>query len=102
MENFASQEKANLTLLITAHCTLKCKLCATYAPIHPSPCHYSHEDMIKEVKRFFQCFDEVHLFTLSGGEPFLHPKLPEMIDNFKRSNRYTALRVRLRQLCGVC
>lgn len=25
-------EKTNLTILLTSRCTLKCKLCATYAP----------------------------------------------------------------------
>lgn len=38
------------------------------------------------------------LLIMVGDDKAAH----QMIDNFKRSNRYTALRVRLRQLCGVC
>lgn len=72
----------NLTVLITSKCTLKCKLCATYAPISPSPCDYPFERIKKSVERFFDSTDNVRLFTISGGEPFLHSKLPELIDFF--------------------
>ena len=37
------------------------------------------------------------LLILVGDDQAAH----QMIDNFKRSNRYTALRVRLRRICGV-
>lgn len=72
----------NLTVLITSKCSLKCKLCATYAPIHPSPCHYPYERIAKSVEHFFNSIDHVKLFTISGGEPLLHPQLPELIDFF--------------------
>lgn len=38
------------------------------------------------------------LLIMVGDDKAAH----QMIDNFKRSNRYTALRVRIRELCGVC
>ncbi|PHJ37345.1 hypothetical protein P378_16740 [Desulforamulus profundi] len=77
-----TSNKMNLTALITSKCTLKCKLCATYAPIHPSPCHYPYEQITRGVERFFNSIDHVRLFTISGGEPLLHPQLPEMVDFF--------------------
>lgn len=72
-------EKVNLTVLMTSCCTLKCKLCATYASVSKNPHHYSWEQMLKGVERFFECVGEVNLFTLSGGEPFLHPHISDFI-----------------------
>lgn len=74
-------KKANLTILMTSYCTLRCKLCATYASTNKNPKHYSCEEMIKGVDRFFDCMGEVELFTLSGGEPLLHPQLLKFIDH---------------------
>jgi hypothetical protein len=79
-----TSNKMNLTVLITSKCTLKCKLCATYAPIHPSPCNYPFEQITKSVGRFFDSIDQVRLFTISGGEPLLHPQLPELIDYYSQ------------------
>lgn len=74
----------NLTVLLTTHCTLKCKLCATYASTHPHPSHFSQEKMIQAIDRFFDCLGDgenecVNLLTLSGGEPLLHPQLLEIL-----------------------
>ncbi|MEW5954327.1 MAG: radical SAM protein [Bacillota bacterium] len=77
-----TSNKINLTVLITSKCTLKCKLCATYSPIHPSSCHYLYERITTSVERFFNSTGDVKLFTISGGEPLLHPQLPELIDFF--------------------
>lgn len=80
------EKKANLTVLSTSCCTLKCKLCATYSSTNPKPRHYNCDEMVKGVKRFFDCMKEVRLFTISGGEPFLHPKINEFI---KACQEYT-------------
>lgn len=77
-------QKANLTILTTSCCTLKCKLCATYSSTNKHPHHYSCEDMLKGAERFFECMNEVRLFTLSGGEPFLHPQILDLINGCKK------------------
>lgn len=74
----------NLTVLLTSKCTLKCKLCATYAPLKKLPCHYPSNIVIKSVARYFECIDMVNLFTLSGGEPFLHPELDILLSDFQQ------------------
>lgn len=76
--------KPNLTVLVTSCCTLKCKLCATYAPQNMNPHHYPKEIMMKCVDRFFDTMGNVKLFTMSGGEPFLHPDMLELIRYFKK------------------
>ena len=77
-------EKTNLTVLLTSHCTLRCKLCATYAPQSKNPCHYDSKKIISAVDKYFESMGDVALFTLSGGEPLLHPDLVQMITHFKK------------------
>ena len=72
----------NLTILLTTHCTLKCKFRATYASTLPHPSHFSSTKMLQAADRFFACMgshESVNLLTLSGGEPLLHPQLLEIL-----------------------
>jgi hypothetical protein len=68
-----------LSLIITTRCNLKCKLCCEYTPQNkPFP------DMtLAEAERIlaaaFEVCDRVTTLHLTGGgEPFLHPQLPEL------------------------
>lgn len=70
----------NLTMLITSKCTLQCKLCATYTTGHPHPKHYDYAILTKSVARYFDSVNkEMGIMTISGGEPFMHPQLPEFL-----------------------
>jgi organic radical activating enzyme len=40
--------------------------------------------MKKSVDRFFEAMDAVNLFTFSGGEPLMHPQLPELVRHCSR------------------
>lgn len=69
------------SLIILTRCNLKCRLCCEYVPQNkPFP------DMtVEEEKRILQAAFEVadHINTLhltGGGEPFLHPQLPELVE----------------------
>lgn len=76
-----TSKMTNITALITSRCTLKCKLCATYSPCHPHPSHYPYETLTKSISRYFDSVTkELGIFTISGGEPFMHPQLPEFIE----------------------
>jgi hypothetical protein len=93
MPNTLSLEK--MSLVVTTRCNLKCKLCDEFIPQHkPFP------DMTPEEERaildaLFAIVDRVKLLHLSGGgEPFLHPKLAEMIDvAFEYFSRFDELMV---------
>lgn len=70
----------NTTLVVTFRCNLKCKLCAVSAPYYEVPPHYSLENLTESVRRYFEVVDYVDKFTINGGEPMLHPQLPEIMD----------------------
>jgi organic radical activating enzyme len=70
----------NTTLVVTFRCNLKCKLCAVSAPYYDVPPHYSYDNLTESVRRYFEAVDYVDKFTINGGEPMLHPQLPEIMD----------------------
>lgn len=75
----------NLTVLVTSKCNLKCKHCATYASCHPNPVHYDLEVLKESLSRYYESMSiPGGLITISGGEPLLHPKLPEFIEFVKK------------------
>lgn len=68
-------------LNITARCTLKCKLCVMGCPYYEKPPHYSYEELSNVINRFFCVVDKVRWYEFSGGETFLHPELPQLIEH---------------------
>jgi sulfatase maturation enzyme AslB (radical SAM superfamily) len=75
----------NLTVLVTSKCSLKCKLCATYAPYNLNPRNYAYENLTRGVDCFFNTIsNQIDKFTISGGEPLLYPQLHELIDFFSK------------------
>jgi hypothetical protein len=72
----------NLSIQITTKCSLKCKLCSTYTPYVKAPRHYSYENITKSLERFFLAFEKIGKFSMAGGEPLLHPELPELVKFF--------------------
>ncbi len=68
-----------VSLVITERCTLKCKLCAEYSPYFPKTSFAPIEDLKKAIDMLFCCVDAVGDFSVSGGEPLLHPEVYEVI-----------------------
>jgi hypothetical protein len=69
------------SLIITTRCNLRCKLCCEYVPQNkPFPdMTFAEERAILDA--LFRVIDRVETLHLTGGgEPFLHPRLAEMID----------------------
>jgi len=71
---------SNTTLVVTLRCNLKCKFCAVLAPYYSVPPHYPLEELTKTISNYFKVVDKVEKFTINGGEPLLHPHLPEIVD----------------------
>ncbi|MDR0681976.1 MAG: radical SAM protein [Dysgonamonadaceae bacterium] len=69
-----------IALIITHRCTLKCRLCGNYSPYYYPPPHFSAEALSKTVQGIFDIVDIIEKFNINGGEPLLHPQLPEIID----------------------
>lgn len=70
---------------ITISCNLKCALCAAYTPyMQDIPSHLPLVRLKASLIRYFDLVDYVSKFTVLGGEPLLHPDLPEFIELFQQ------------------
>jgi hypothetical protein len=66
-------------VIITTRCTLNCKYCLNYQPYIKNKKHYDLAGIKRDVDLFFGVHDKVEYFAVSGGEPFLHPGLGELL-----------------------
>lgn len=75
------------SFICTTVCTLNCKDCLNFAPYDKHKVHYDLDRLKKNADTYLKCVDRVGLFHISGGEPFTHPNLKELIeyihDNYK-------------------
>jgi organic radical activating enzyme len=65
--------------IITTICNLNCEFCLNFAPYIKKQGHEDIKKLKKNIDVYFSCIDNVGLFHLSGGEPFLYPDLIEII-----------------------
>lgn len=65
---------------ITHRCNLKCKLCGAYSPYYSPTPHWEYDHLSESIARYFNVVDYVGKLTLSGGEPFLHPQLAQLVN----------------------
>ena len=67
-------------IYVTLKCTLRCKICISNVPFYEHPPHFSYKRITQSLERYFQIIDKVNDFSFTGGEPFIHENLPELID----------------------
>lgn len=67
----------NLTIMITSHCSLKCKYCCAYMNSYPLErrFHIPVERICEDIDIIFNQVDSIGSITVQGGEPFLHPQI---------------------------
>lgn len=72
-------ELGMINLTPTMKCNLKCKLCGVLVP------HYEYcptlelDEMKHSLVKVFEFVDNIKKLQITGGEPLLYPKLPELI-----------------------
>ena len=67
-------------VLVTEKCTLACSHCNMFMPHYTSPNHRDVEIIKSDIDKFFDITDYVSVFHLVGGEPFLHPRMKDVIE----------------------
>lgn len=65
---------------ITSKCNLKCKKCNMFMPYYNKPKHRAFEEIKDDIDTYFKWVDNLKLFNILGGEPFLHPNINEIIE----------------------
>lgn len=69
------------SLIILTRCDLRCRLCCEYVPQNKPFPDMTVSEAETILQKMFQVADHIRVLHLTGGgEPFLHPKLPELIE----------------------
>lgn len=71
----------NLTIMITTHCSLKCKYCCAYMNSYPNDKKkfFSFNQIKSDIDAIFSAVDSIGSITIQGGEPFLHPDIDKIV-----------------------
>lgn len=69
-----------LNILVTDRCSLRCKDCRALVPMVNNPQDEPLEKVIKEIDTILEVVDGVVDIEPIGGEPFLYPDLPELLE----------------------
>lgn len=86
-------ELDKFSLIIVTRCNLRCRLCCEYVPQNKPFPDMTLEEEERILDAYFRVVDHVGILHLTGGgEPFLHPKLAELIEGaMKYSDRFDRL-----------
>ena len=71
-----------MAIEITTRCNLRCKYCTVGVPTQKRIIHLSLDTVKGYLKTLFEIVDYVNSLEFTGGEPFLHESLPEMIESY--------------------
>lgn len=65
-------------LSITSYCNLNCEKCNMLMPYFKAPKHKSLEQLKEDIDTYFKWVDDVQIFNILGGEPFIYPNVEEI------------------------
>lgn len=91
------------TFVVNQKCTLKCSHCGQYIN------HYQPEDRInfslerikKDIDRVFDAVDAIGYVSIIGGEPFLHPKLNDIIEHVLTKPNFGVIGITTNGICSI-
>ena len=69
---------ARTDLSVTEYCNLRCKNYNMLMPYFEHPKHRNLSLLKEDIDAYFSWVDQVQVFTLLGGEPFLYPNILEL------------------------
>lgn len=75
-------KEKSLGVFLCTPCTLNCRLCGAHVPLYKERGvrHFEPPEICCEgIKEAFRVFDYAETLSLTGGEPLLHPHLPEIV-----------------------
>ena len=83
-----------LEFFVTTRCTLRCKMCLCAIPYQPVKRDTPKEELFAHFARAFPLYDKIGRVELIGGEPMLHPDLPEIVlELLKYRDKFGKIRI---------
>ena len=70
----------SIEMMITERCSLKCKDCSNLMQYYENPQNCDIDMLYRSIDNFFKVFDEVMEFRLLGGDVFMNPQWPLVVE----------------------
>lgn len=82
-----------LEIPITTRCSLRCKHCSNLIPCYKKQNDYDVNIIIKSIKKFLECINNIVFIRILGGEPFLSNNLTKVIIELLKSKKIQRIEV---------
>lgn len=82
-----------LEIPITTRCSLRCKHCSNLIPCYKKQNDYDVNIIIKSIKKFLECINNIVFIRILGGEPFLSHNLTKVIIELLKSKKIQRIEV---------
>lgn len=82
-----------LEIPITTKCSLRCKHCSNLIPCYKKGEDYDINILIKSIKNFLKCINNIVYIRILGGEPFVSKNLYEVIKYLLKSDKIQRIEI---------
>lgn len=82
-----------LEIPITTRCSLKCEGCSNLIPCYNKRSDYDINILVKSIKSFLECINNIVYIRILGGEPFLSNNLYRVMNVLLKSDKIQRIEV---------
>ncbi len=82
-----------LEIPLTTKCSLNCKGCSNLIPCYKKRSDYDTDILIKSIRSFLECINNIVYVRLLGGEPFLSGNLYKVIKELLKSDKIQRIEI---------
>lgn len=82
-----------LEIPITTKCSLLCEGCSNLIPCYKKRKEYDIDILIKSIRKFLSCINNIVYIRVLGGEPFLSKNLYDILTELLKSNKIQRIEV---------
>lgn len=93
MDKKVGNKFVHIEAVVTERCSLKCKDCSSLMPFYQNPCNVEVSDLIRWIKNLLSGVSYIGELRILGGEPFLNPRLTELITAFAENEKIGMLTI---------
>jgi hypothetical protein len=83
----------SVSLMVTEMCSLRCHDCSQLIPKYENPRHLPVREIIADLDALLNAVDICLQIGITGGEPFLHPSLDEILEYLIRCDNVRAISI---------
>lgn len=82
-------------IVITTYCNMKCKDCSNLIQYYNDDLkkHYGYDELICSINKLLECVYKIKTLCILGGEPFLHPRINDILDYCCKNSNIEKIRV---------